>query len=84
MADPVGAIPVNVDAAVQRGPLSWLRNSGIVKLNCILVLSLISSYATGFDGSMVGIPVKVAPNECPNTYMDGLDEWTPVFGHLEY
>lgn len=46
-------IPINVDAAVQRGSLSWLRNGGIVKLNCILVLSLISSYATGFDGSMV-------------------------------
>lgn len=53
MAEVAGGIPINVDAAVQRGSLSWLRNGGIVKLNCILVLSLISSYATGFDGSMV-------------------------------
>lgn len=46
-------IPVSVDAAVKRGPFSWMRNAGIVKLNCILCLSLISSYATGYDGSMV-------------------------------
>ncbi|KAH6981464.1 putative sugar transporter [Ilyonectria destructans] len=32
---------------------SWLKNAGIVKLNLILILPLISNYATGFDGSMM-------------------------------
>lgn len=35
------------------GWTSWLSNKGIVKLNAILCLSLISSYATGYDGSMM-------------------------------
>ncbi|KAF4901612.1 Lactose permease [Colletotrichum viniferum] len=50
-----GGIPVTVDAAIakNRGSLKWLSNPGIVKLNCILVLSLVSSYATGYDGSMM-------------------------------
>ncbi|KAF3014777.1 hypothetical protein E8E14_010857 [Neopestalotiopsis sp. 37M] len=61
-------IPINVDAAVQRGSLSWLRNGGIVKLNCILVLSLISSYATGFDGSMMN-------------GLQSLDTWNAEFGN---
>jgi hypothetical protein len=33
--------------------LSWLTNSGIVKLNLMLVIFQISSYATGYDGSMM-------------------------------
>ncbi|KAJ5679059.1 hypothetical protein N7462_007303 [Penicillium macrosclerotiorum] len=33
--------------------LSWLSNSGIVKLNFMLVIFQISSYATGYDGSMM-------------------------------
>jgi hypothetical protein len=57
-----GGIPVSVGAAVQRGPFSWMRNAGIVKLNCVLVLSLISSYATGFDGSMVSLLFPVLPS----------------------
>ncbi|KAI1845839.1 hypothetical protein JX265_011265 [Neoarthrinium moseri] len=66
--DMAGGIPANVDAAVQRGPVSWLRNAGIVKLNCILVLSLISSYATGFDGSMMN-------------GLQSLDTWKESFNH---
>lgn len=48
-------IPVTVDDAVagRSGVFAWLHNAGIVKLNLILILSLISSYATGFDGSMM-------------------------------
>lgn len=51
---PVG-IPVTVDAAIadKRGAFKWMSNPGIVKLNCVLILSLISSYATGYDGSMM-------------------------------
>lgn len=33
--------------------LKWLSNSGIVKLNLMLVLFQVSSYATGYDGSMM-------------------------------
>lgn len=32
---------------------AWLSNTGIVKLNLMLVLFQISSYATGYDGSMM-------------------------------
>lgn len=49
------AVPVTVDGAVagRAGVFAWLRNAGIVRLNLVLVLSLISSYATGFDSSMM-------------------------------
>ncbi|KAJ5336640.1 uncharacterized protein N7506_004662 [Penicillium brevicompactum] len=33
--------------------LSWLSNGGIMKLNFMLVIFQISSYATGYDGSMM-------------------------------
>lgn len=48
-------VPLTVDDAVasHSGVFAWLNNAGIVKLNLILVLALISSYATGFDGSMM-------------------------------
>lgn len=48
-------VPVTVDGAVagRTGVFAWLKNAGIVKLNLILFLSLISSYATGFDSSMM-------------------------------
>lgn len=50
-----GMIPVTVDSAVagRAGVFAWVKNTGIVKLNLILFLSLISSYATGFDSSMM-------------------------------
>ncbi|KAK2028988.1 general substrate transporter [Colletotrichum zoysiae] len=53
-SEPVG-VPVTVDAAIanKRGAFKWMSNPGIVKLNCVLVLSLVSSYATGYDGSMM-------------------------------
>ncbi|KAK8043087.1 hypothetical protein PG994_013570 [Apiospora phragmitis] len=50
------SVPVTVDAAVKgqkTGVFAWFSNAGILKLNGILLLSLISSYATGFDGSMM-------------------------------
>jgi hypothetical protein len=31
----------------------YFANGGIIKLNLILILSLVSSYATGYDGSMM-------------------------------
>ncbi|KAK8128913.1 hypothetical protein PG984_010021 [Apiospora sp. TS-2023a] len=64
-------VPVSVDAAVKAqkpGVLAWLSNAGIVKLNAILLLSLISSYATGFDGSMMN-------------GLQSLDSWKASFNH---
>ena len=40
-----------LDDQLASGWFGWLRNKGILKLNAILCLSLISSYATGYDGS---------------------------------
>lgn len=50
-----GIISVTVDSAVagRAGVFAWVKNAGLVKLNLILFLSLISSYATGFDSSMM-------------------------------
>ncbi|KAF6816282.1 hexose transporter [Colletotrichum plurivorum] len=63
-------IPVTVEAAIasKRGPLAWLKNPGIIKLNCILALSLVSSYATGYDGSMMN-------------GLQSLDTWQESFNH---
>lgn len=49
------AVPTTVDGAVagRTGVFAWMKNAGIMKLNLILFLSLISSYATGFDSSMM-------------------------------
>lgn len=53
MEEPV--VPITVDGAVagRTGVFTWMKNAGIMKLNLILFLSLISSYATGFDSSMM-------------------------------
>lgn len=62
--------PINVDAAVagRAGVFAWLKNAGIVKLNLVLVLSLISSYTTGFDSSMMN-------------GLQSLDTWKDYFGY---
>lgn len=62
-------LPVNVDAAVagRAGVFAWFRNAGIVKLNLMLLLPLISSYATGFDSSMMN-------------GLQSLDSWKAYFG----
>lgn len=38
--------------------VGWFQNYNIIKLNIILLLSMISSYATGFDGSMMSLSTK--------------------------
>ncbi|KAH6977362.1 putative sugar transporter [Ilyonectria sp. MPI-CAGE-AT-0026] len=55
MASPSAERPVTVAGALgpNDGAFSWLKNPGIVKLNLILILPLISSYATGYDSSMM-------------------------------
>ncbi|KAG4438234.1 hypothetical protein IFR05_006262 [Cadophora sp. M221] len=42
-----------MDAALSGRKTGYFANSGMITLNCVLVLSLISSYATGYDGSMM-------------------------------
>ncbi|GKT57583.1 hexose transporter [Colletotrichum tofieldiae] len=68
-SEPMG-IPVTVDAvlASRRGAFKWLSNPGIIKLNCVLALSLVSSYATGYDGSMMN-------------GLQSLDTWQESFNH---
>ncbi|EKG19694.1 General substrate transporter [Macrophomina phaseolina MS6] len=41
------------DATLNNLRVGWFQNWSIVRLNLILLLSMISSYATGFDGSMM-------------------------------
>ncbi|KAJ5383250.1 hypothetical protein N7517_001161 [Penicillium concentricum] len=54
MSEPKAESPFTISALGSRGTgLSWLSNSGIIKLNLMLVLLQISSYATGYDGSMM-------------------------------
>lgn len=46
--------PLTVGVLKNKGTtFSWLSNGGIIKLNLMLVLFQISSYATGYDGSMM-------------------------------
>lgn len=47
---PVTESPLTVGALKNN---SWISNGGIIKLNLMLVLFQISSYATGYDGSMM-------------------------------
>ena len=70
--DPIPAteIPVTVGAAMgdKTSGLSWLSNTGIVKLNLMLILFQISSYATGYDGSMMN-------------GLQSLDTWKEFFNY---
>lgn len=45
--------PVTMDAALFGRKTGYFADRGIFTLNAILVLSLISSYATGYDASMM-------------------------------
>jgi hypothetical protein len=45
--------PVMMEAVLAGRSTGYFANSGMVLLNLNLVISLISSYATGYDGSMM-------------------------------
>lgn len=45
--------PVVMEAVLSGRKTGWFANRGMVLLNINLCLSLISSYATGYDGSMM-------------------------------
>lgn len=68
-----------LDDQLAAGWFGWMRNKGILKLNAILCLSLISSYATGYDGSKL-IPTTFywkLSNDCR------YDERTSESGYVE-
>ena len=67
MADHQGSLAVN-GVLANGGWFSWMGDKGILKLNAILVLSLISSYATGYDGSMMN-------------GLQSLDTWNAAFNN---
>ena len=52
--------PVTMDAALSGRKTGWFADRGIISVNLILLLSLISSYATGYDGSMMSMSNKLA------------------------
>lgn len=62
------AAPVTVDDALKHRKTGWFANKGIIKLNCMLLLSLVSSYCNGYDGSMMN-------------GLQSLDEWKAYFGY---
>jgi hypothetical protein len=45
--------PVMMEAVLAGRSNGYFANRGIILLNLNLVISLISSYATGYDGSMM-------------------------------
>lgn len=58
--------PVTVDDALKGRNTGFFADKGIIKVNAILMLSLISSYANGYDGSMMN-------------GLQSLDEWKSYF-----
>lgn len=68
MATPKSEVPVTVTEVMTKSShgIKWLSNSGIVKLNLMLLLFQISSYATGYDGSMMN-------------GLQSLDNWNAYF-----
>ena len=59
-------VTVGATAGTGRSRWSWLSDKGIVKLNLMLLLFQISSYATGYDGSMMN-------------GLQSLDSWKAAF-----
>ncbi|KAH8884111.1 putative sugar transporter [Thozetella sp. PMI_491] len=60
--------PVTVNDALKGRRTTWFANKGIIKLNAILVLSIVSGYANGYDGSMMN-------------GLQSLDEWKAFFNY---
>ncbi|KAL5115647.1 hypothetical protein ACEQ8H_006446 [Pleosporales sp. CAS-2024a] len=58
--------PTTMDQALVGRKTGWFADRGIITINLILVLSQISSYATGYDGSMMN-------------GLQSLDEWNAFF-----
>lgn len=51
-----------MDQALMGRKTGWFADRGIISVNLILILSLISSYATGYDGSMMSMRLVTSLN----------------------
>ncbi|CAI6338710.1 unnamed protein product [Periconia digitata] len=58
--------PITMDQALVGRKTGWFADRGIITINLLLVLCQISSYATGYDGSMMN-------------GLQSLDEWKEFF-----
>ena len=58
--------PVDVDGALVGRKAGWFNDKGIMKVNLILFLTILSGYANGYDGSMMN-------------GLQSLDEWKDYF-----
>ncbi|PMD59559.1 general substrate transporter [Hyaloscypha bicolor E] len=58
--------PVDVDGALAGRKAGWFNDKGIMKVNLILFLTILSGYANGYDGSMMN-------------GLQSLDEWKDYF-----
>ncbi|KAF2004257.1 hypothetical protein P154DRAFT_427023 [Amniculicola lignicola CBS 123094] len=58
--------PATMDQALMGRNTGWFADRGIITINLLLVLCQISSYATGYDGSMMN-------------GLQSLDEWKNFF-----
>ncbi|KAH3913771.1 hypothetical protein HBI56_079260 [Parastagonospora nodorum] len=58
--------PTTMDQALMGRKTGWFADRGIITINLLLVLCQISSYATGYDGSMMN-------------GLQSLDEWKEFF-----
>lgn len=45
--------PLTINGILEGRKIGFFSDVGLTKLNLILALSLLSSYATGYDGSMM-------------------------------
>lgn len=70
MSSPKSESAATVAAAIDSYTqgVSWRSNRGLVKLNLMLLLFQISSYATGYDGSMMN-------------GLQSLDTWKATFNN---
>lgn len=68
-----------MDTTLQNSKVGWFSNAGIVKLNMILLLAQVSSYATGFDGSMMSMPLRSPENRVSWSDICLPSRWSTVF-----
>jgi hypothetical protein len=61
-------MPVTVDGALVGRKRGYFADKGVMKVNAILLLTILSGFANGFDGSMMN-------------GLQSLDEWKDYFDH---
>jgi hypothetical protein len=74
--------PTTMDQALMGRKTGWYADRGIITINLLLVLCQVSSYATGYDGSMMSTFVEGMQLTKTERFVDGLqslDEWKEFF-----